>query len=219
MSATAAELAAISHAWRSGRPLALATLVKVEGSSYRRPGARLLINADSSTVGNLTGGCLDQEIVDAAHAVHRTGTARVEYDLITGQLDHLTGLQRAEHRLADDLARQHGHFPPDRDGLTGPPGTDLPIDHVVDGLLVLRDLRPVEGRLHHPALPVVLGTLGGEQAVADVRSGLGEDAPRSKLVPPPPARCAPAPGELSTRKGRVPIRIRTTSPSGCSEVR
>ncbi|ONI66777.1 hypothetical protein BWI15_26620 [Kribbella sp. ALI-6-A] len=82
MSATPAELAAITAAWRDGNPLALATLVEVEGSSYRRPGARLLINADSSTVGNLTGGCLDQEIVEAAHAVHRTGTARVvEYDL------------------------------------------------------------------------------------------------------------------------------------------
>jgi xanthine/CO dehydrogenase XdhC/CoxF family maturation factor len=82
MSATPAELAAITAAWRGGNPLALATLVAVEGSSYRRPGARLLINADSSTVGNLTGGCLDQEIVEAARTVHRTGTARVvEYDL------------------------------------------------------------------------------------------------------------------------------------------
>ncbi|WP_432945539.1 XdhC family protein [Kribbella sp. CA-253562] len=82
MSATPAELAAITAAWRDGNPLALATLVAVEGSSYRRPGARLLINADSSTVGNLTGGCLDREIVEAAATVHRTGTARVvEYDL------------------------------------------------------------------------------------------------------------------------------------------
>jgi xanthine dehydrogenase accessory factor len=84
MSATAAELAAISHAWRSShRPaLALATLVEVEGSSYRRPGARLLIDADGNVVGNLTGGCLDQEIVEAAQNVHRTGTAQVvDYDL------------------------------------------------------------------------------------------------------------------------------------------
>ncbi len=84
MSATAAELAAIRQAWRNGhRPaLALATLVEVEGSSYRRPGARLLINADGSTAGNLTGGCLDQEIVEAAETVHRTGSAQVvEYDL------------------------------------------------------------------------------------------------------------------------------------------
>jgi xanthine dehydrogenase accessory factor len=82
MSATAAELAAISHAWRLSHSLALATLVEVEGSSYRRPGARLLINDDGSTVGNLTGGCLDQEIIEAAHTVHRTGTAQIlEYDL------------------------------------------------------------------------------------------------------------------------------------------
>jgi xanthine/CO dehydrogenase XdhC/CoxF family maturation factor len=79
MGATAVELTRIRTAWRTTnrRPLALATLVEVEGSSYRRPGAKLLIPADGSTVGNLTGGCLDQEIVEAAHETHRTGTAQV----------------------------------------------------------------------------------------------------------------------------------------------
>ncbi|GAB2651545.1 XdhC family protein [Kribbella swartbergensis] len=84
MTATAAELAAINREWRSSRgsALALATLIEVEGSSYRRPGARLLIDAGSRTVGNLTGGCLDQEIVEAAREVHRSGVAQVvEYDL------------------------------------------------------------------------------------------------------------------------------------------
>ncbi|GAA1619280.1 XdhC family protein [Kribbella sancticallisti] len=84
MAATAVELSRISTAWRRADPLplALATLVEVEGSSYRRPGAKLLIHADGSTVGNLTGGCLDQEIVEAAQTTHQTGTAQVVgYDL------------------------------------------------------------------------------------------------------------------------------------------
>ncbi|MET9165310.1 XdhC family protein, partial [Streptomyces cellulosae] len=69
MSATAAELLAVLGELRPEdregrpRPLALATLVAVRGSSYRRPGARLLVREDCSTAGNLTGGCLDAEIV------------------------------------------------------------------------------------------------------------------------------------------------------------
>jgi xanthine dehydrogenase accessory factor len=43
-------------------PLALATLVRTRGSSYRRPGARMLICADGSTAGSLSGGCLEEEV-------------------------------------------------------------------------------------------------------------------------------------------------------------
>nr|WSY52866.1 XdhC family protein [Streptomyces sp. NBC_00886] len=39
----------------------------------RAPGARLPERKDGSTVGNLTGGCLDAETVDAADEVERTG--------------------------------------------------------------------------------------------------------------------------------------------------
>ncbi|MFI5796625.1 XdhC family protein [Streptomyces sp. NPDC051677] len=88
MSATAAELRAVlgefRHEDRAGRPhpIALATLVDVRGSSYRRPGARLLVREDGSTEGNLTGGCLDAEIVEAADEVERIGTAQmVTFDL------------------------------------------------------------------------------------------------------------------------------------------
>ena len=41
---------------------ALATLVQTEGSTYRKPGARLLIDSDGRTVGVLSGGCLEEEI-------------------------------------------------------------------------------------------------------------------------------------------------------------
>lgn len=43
-------------------PHALATLVHTEGSSYRQPGARLLVTADGGTIGFLSGGCLEEEI-------------------------------------------------------------------------------------------------------------------------------------------------------------
>ena len=56
-----------------GEPLALATLVAARGSSYRRPGARMLICADGMTVGSLSGGCLEEEVTRRAAEVMRTG--------------------------------------------------------------------------------------------------------------------------------------------------
>lgn len=45
----------------AGQPAALATVVSVRGSSYRRPGARLLVPADGQPVGLISGGCLEEE--------------------------------------------------------------------------------------------------------------------------------------------------------------
>jgi xanthine/CO dehydrogenase XdhC/CoxF family maturation factor len=44
------------------RPWALATLVQAEGSTYRKPGARLLVDSGGGTLGVLSGGCLEEEI-------------------------------------------------------------------------------------------------------------------------------------------------------------
>ena len=44
------------------RPWALATLVQTEGSTYRKPGARLLVDSDGDTLGVLSGGCLEEDI-------------------------------------------------------------------------------------------------------------------------------------------------------------
>lgn len=46
---------------RRGEPMALATVVSVRGSSYRRPGARLLVPANEPPVGLISGGCLEEE--------------------------------------------------------------------------------------------------------------------------------------------------------------
>ena len=58
---------------RRGEPLALATLVRARGSSYRRPGARMLITRDGQTVGALSGGCLEEEVAIRAEEVFATG--------------------------------------------------------------------------------------------------------------------------------------------------
>ncbi|MEY2518978.1 MAG: xanthine dehydrogenase accessory factor, partial [Verrucomicrobiota bacterium] len=56
-----------------GQPLALATLVRAQGSSYRRPGARMLVCPDGTTVGSLSGGCLEDEVARRGFEVLRTG--------------------------------------------------------------------------------------------------------------------------------------------------
>jgi xanthine dehydrogenase accessory factor len=57
-----------------GQQLALATLVRAQGSSYRRPGARMLVCPDGTIVGSLSGGCLEEEVARRAFEVMRTGT-------------------------------------------------------------------------------------------------------------------------------------------------
>ena len=65
----------------NGRPAVLSTLVSVEGSSYRRPGARLLVGHDRLRLGAISGGCLEEDIITRAAKVLETGTPEaVVYD-------------------------------------------------------------------------------------------------------------------------------------------
>ncbi len=50
-------------------PFALATVLAVTGSSYRRPGARMLIDARDRVLGSISGGCLEKDVISRAHAV------------------------------------------------------------------------------------------------------------------------------------------------------
>ncbi|HJV91122.1 MAG TPA: XdhC family protein [Holophagaceae bacterium] len=63
-------------------PLALATLVEVEGASYRRPGALLLTDGHRVLRGSLSGGCLEGEVMARAREVLEDGRPRLlTYDL------------------------------------------------------------------------------------------------------------------------------------------
>src|SRR5437773_11289256 len=67
---------------RPAQRLALATVVRVEGSSYRRPGARMLICEDGTRAGSLSAGCLEDEVAWRANEVFQTGEpARVSFDM------------------------------------------------------------------------------------------------------------------------------------------
>ena len=54
-------LEAALAAARRGEPAVLATVVRVAGSSYRRPGARMLFPAEGPPVGFISGGCLEAD--------------------------------------------------------------------------------------------------------------------------------------------------------------
>ncbi|CAM4393578.1 XdhC family protein [Zobellia nedashkovskayae] len=47
----------------------LATVVALEGSSYRRPGVRMLIHEDGKRIGAVSGGCVEKEIIRQAQTV------------------------------------------------------------------------------------------------------------------------------------------------------
>ena len=59
------------------RKAALATVVWVEGSSYRRPGARMLITDDGRWEGAISGGCLEGDALRKARQVMRDGSPLV----------------------------------------------------------------------------------------------------------------------------------------------
>ena len=67
---------------RVDQPIAMATLVSAKGSSYRQPGARMLIAPDKHFVGHLSAGCLEDEIAELAQEVIDSGKgACMQFDL------------------------------------------------------------------------------------------------------------------------------------------
>ncbi len=72
---------AYEKARKEGKKTALATVVKVEGSSYRRPGARMLITEDGILTGAISGGCLEGDALrKALSAIHQQENKLVTYD-------------------------------------------------------------------------------------------------------------------------------------------
>ncbi len=79
------ELREILREWRrlevEGGVGVLASVVHAEGSTYRRPGARVLVLPDERTVGLLSGGCLEGDLLLRARLVRESGEPTlVRYD-------------------------------------------------------------------------------------------------------------------------------------------
>lgn len=79
---------------QSGKTGALATIMKVRGSTYRRPGARMLIDDAGKTIGTVSGGCLEADVAEKAKKVVAAGQAQtVVYDM-TAEGDAVWGLNQ-----------------------------------------------------------------------------------------------------------------------------
>lgn len=78
-----AVLQAMETARRTGKRGALATVVKVKGSAYRREGAKMFIEETGQYVGLISGGCLEADVAEVAQTVikeKRTCLKRYELD-------------------------------------------------------------------------------------------------------------------------------------------
>src|SRR5918999_3948896 len=84
---------AFDEANKRGERCALATVVSVEGSSYRRPGARMLVCEGGRTTGTISAGCLEPDVAEHARRVIETGAAKlVEYDTTSTSDEIVWGL-------------------------------------------------------------------------------------------------------------------------------
>jgi len=85
-------LEAIEESRRTGKTAILATVVQVEGSAYRRPGARMLMTEDGWRAGSVSGGCLESDLLERAWQLTTSGEAAlVSYDT-TDETDAVLGV-------------------------------------------------------------------------------------------------------------------------------
>ena len=87
---------AIYHLWKhsekSAQKSALATVVEVTGSAYRRPGARMLLTQDGRSAGVINGGCLDADLHLRAQRVMEMGVPELACYDTTASQDIVFGL-------------------------------------------------------------------------------------------------------------------------------
>jgi len=105
-------LEALRQAREKGEDAALATVVAVRGSTYRREGARLFLAASGRQVGSVSGGCLEGDIQVVAEEVLRHGRPRrLHYDL-TADDDAVWGLGLGCNGVVDVLLEKVGALEP-----------------------------------------------------------------------------------------------------------
>lgn len=62
---------------KKGLRSVLATVVDLEGSSYRKPGVRMLISENGTMVGAISGGCVEKEVMRRAQSIFKDGKSKV----------------------------------------------------------------------------------------------------------------------------------------------
>lgn len=67
----------VAAARTAGKRVALATVVRVRGSAYRHEGAKLAVAVDGTSAGNVSGGCLEQDVREVALQVLQSGAPQL----------------------------------------------------------------------------------------------------------------------------------------------
>jgi xanthine dehydrogenase accessory factor len=91
----------LSYVRDFGKPAVLATLIHVEGHSYRKAGASMLLLQDGGKIGTLSPGCVESDLQERVHELLLTGEAehvvynmRPEEDVIWGEAIGCGGILR-----------------------------------------------------------------------------------------------------------------------------
>ncbi|HSE40952.1 MAG TPA: XdhC/CoxI family protein, partial [Acidobacteriota bacterium] len=94
--------------------VALATIVKTKGSTYRRPGARMLMAENGEMIGSISGGCLEGDVFEHAKKVMKSGEpVLLKYD--TSSDDDVVwglglGCNGVVHVLVESLPQKPEYF-------------------------------------------------------------------------------------------------------------
>lgn len=100
------------HAHQNEDSLVLATIVETSGSTYRKPGAMMLISREGNYEGMISGGCLEGDLLHHAAKVFETGDPSfVTYDMHAD--DELVwglglGCDGVIHLMLQRLQKDHG---------------------------------------------------------------------------------------------------------------
>ena len=144
----------------------LATVVGASGSTYRRPGARLLLSAERWIAGGISGGCLERDVLGKAWWRTREGPVVVTYDSTSADDEETWTFGLGCNGRVDVLLER---LPPS--------GEAHPLDFIAQCLALRR--------------PGVMATVfrGGQDGTVGRRLLLDADGLRSDL-PPGPLRAA-----------------------------
>ncbi|QIO25203.1 XdhC family protein [Haloarcula sp. JP-L23] len=168
----------------------LATIVDVEGSAYRRPGAKMLVSPSNENLGAITAGCLEGPVADIAAQVLEDGQVRVEtFDLMD---DTQWGLGLGCNGIVDILLE--------------------PIDGSLDGgLAALEERDPVTvlTAVNSTDSAVSIGDRTLLDAIGDPIPAEDRESLPDELV----ASLRPAVGELRSDGGSTVIERRTDNGS------
>jgi xanthine dehydrogenase accessory factor len=98
---TAEILTRLAELKAAGKRAALATVVHIVGSAYRRPGAKFLIEETGDTLGSVSGGCLEAEVREIAMGVLATGIPSLRHYSTSADEDMVWGLGLGCNGLVD----------------------------------------------------------------------------------------------------------------------